>query len=110
MKEDADVKEILASLYREQKIIKNRGSLLLKIKEAWQEDPDFREQLREFVKTQPSDRPGRKPRIAPEKAESFIELSSKLGVEKKEAINILNDTYGLKNGSIEKSTARSRKK
>ena len=83
MKEDADVKEILASLYREQKIKKNRESLLLQIKEAWQEDPDFREQLREFVKTQPSsDVPGRKPKIDTEKVQSLLRLASKIGIKK----------------------------
>jgi len=110
MKEDADVKAILASLYREQKIIKNRESLLLQIKEAWQEDPDFREQLREFVKTQPSsDIPGRKPKIDTEKVQSLLRLASKIGIKKTEILNIICEVYGIKKESIERSLRPSRK-
>ena len=94
MKEDADVKEMLASLYREQKIIKNRESLLLQIKNAWHDDPDFREQLREFVQTQPSsDKPGRKPKIDTEKVQSILGLASKIGITKTEILNIICEVY-----------------
>jgi hypothetical protein len=110
VKEDADVKEMLASLYREQKIIKNRESLLLQIKKTWHDDPDFREQLREFVQTQPSsDKPGRKPKIDTEKVQSILGLASKIGITKTEILNIICEVYGLKKESIERSLRPSRK-
>ncbi len=110
MKEDADVNEMLASLYREHKIIKNRESLLLQIKTAWRDDPDFREQLREFVQTQPSsDKPGRKPKIDTEKVQSILGLASKIGITKTEILNIICEVYGVKKESIERSLRPSRK-
>jgi hypothetical protein len=110
VKEDADVNEMLASLYREQKIIKNRESLMLKIKNAWHDDPNFREQLREFVQTQPSsDIPGRKPKIDTEKVQSILGLASKIGIKKTEILNIICEVYGVKKESIERSLRPSRK-
>jgi hypothetical protein len=110
MSQDEAYEKIRESLSQERETIKTRESLLLKIKEIWMHDPDFREQLRKFVKEQPSsDSPGRKTNIDPERIEGLIKISSKLGVKKAKTLDSISEIYDIKKESIARSLRPSRK-